>query len=197
MEQQTLLRTVEAFITMQVRSGFYSRQQVIEECQTEFLHDTAYRGWLTEERVRQMTDEVITQQLVAQRNWPRHTDCDALDAAFAALEREGITARHDYACCQSCGHAEMKEELAQGGREVRGYVFYHRQDTEKALAGHGLMLSYGVMGADERTQLKIGQRIVFALRDAGLAVAWSGNPYERIYIRQFKWQRRFPLRDAA
>jgi hypothetical protein len=196
MDQQTLLREAEAYIQTQVRSGFYSRQQVLEQGRRQFMNDPAYRDCLTDDDLRQLIDQAIAQQLQEERSWPRHTDCDALDVAFAALERGGIAARHDYACCQTCGHNDIQAELAQG-RDVRGYVFYHRQDTEKALAGYGLMLSYGAMSSDERAQLKIGQQIVFALRDAGLEVAWSGNPYERIYIRHFQWQRRFPLREAA
>lgn len=196
MDQQTLLREAEAFITIQVRSGFYSQQQVLTQAREHLLNDPAYRAWLTEDDIRKLTDQAIAQQLRAQRTWSRKTDCDALDSAFAALEREGITTRHDYACCQTCGHNNIHEESEQG-RSIQGYVFYHHQDTEKALAGYGLMLSYGALNTDERTRLKIGQRIVFALRDAGLEVAWSGNPYERIYIRHFNWQRRFPMREAA
>lgn len=197
MDRQNLLREAEASITMDVRSGFYSRQQIITRGQAQFLNDARNRAWLSDEVLREMTDRAITRQLQAQRGWPPHTDCDSLDAAFAALEREGIVARHDYACCQGCGHAELKGEMAQGRGDVQGYVFYPHQDTEKALAGYGLMLSYGVLEGDERAQIKVGQRIVFALRDAGLATAWSGSPYERIYIRNFKWQRRFPMREAA
>jgi len=196
MNQQELLRELEASIITQVRSGYSSRGQVLETVREEYLNDSAFTPWLTEDRVRQMIDQAITQQLQAQRTWPRHTDCDALDAAFAVLEREGIVARQDYSCCQTCGHNNIQRELAQNSG-VRGYVFFHHHDTEMALAGHGLMLSYSAMRDNEREQVQVGQRIVFALRDAGLETAWSGNPYERIYIRHFNWQRRFPMREAA
>ncbi|MCA9913034.1 MAG: hypothetical protein KC496_06780 [Anaerolineae bacterium] len=196
MNQQELLRELEATIRTQVRSGFYSRSQVMETIRAEYLSDSAFTPWLTEDRIRQMTDQEITQQLQTQRNWPRFTDCDRLDTAFAALEREGIVARQDYSCCQTCGHKDIQDELAQSG-EIRGYVFFHHHDTEMALAGHGLMLSYGARDGNDREQVQVGQRIVFALRDAGLQIAWSGNPYERIYIRHFNWQRRFPMREAA
>jgi hypothetical protein len=69
-----------------------------------------------------------------QREWPAVTDCDRLDAAFAKLEDTGIICRPDYTCCGKCGAGEIREEMKQqrqAGREVRGYVFYDFQDTER------------------------------------------------------------------
>ena len=83
------------------------------------------------------TDKAFAAQLDAQRQWPAVTDCDRLDHAFADLNRRGIVARQNFACCYNCGHAEIGEEVDDGresGTKVIGYTFFHSQGTEGAVA---------------------------------------------------------------
>ncbi len=42
----------------------------------------------------------------AEQAWSDSTDCDRLDAAFDALEAEGIVARQNFTCCGTCGASE-------------------------------------------------------------------------------------------
>jgi hypothetical protein len=164
----------------------------------EALVDQHGAGADVEERVVRLAPGVLAELAAAQRTWPIPTDCDRLDRAFAALERGGVVARQHFTCCSTCGHAEIGAELdeARVRGEVEGYVFFHWQDTARAVDGDGLMLSFGAAtgeGTHEPAFLeasaRIGARIVEALRAEGLAPAWSGDPARRIEL-PITWRRR-------
>jgi len=76
--------------------------------------------------VRQLWDARESEQ----RNWPDITDADRLAAAFASLESEGIIARMNFTCCQTCGFAEIGDEVPDG-QTMSGFVFFHEQDAER------------------------------------------------------------------
>lgn len=146
--------------------------------------------------VARVVSEAIDAHRHAQAGWPALTDCDCLDLAFARLESAGVVARAHFTCCQRCGSSEINREIraAQArGRAVRGYVFFHRQDTDGAVEGRGLSLSYGST-SDERTPEQyeaIGHLIVDTLREAGLQPVWNGSAARRISV-PLRWQRRRP-----
>ena len=119
-------------------------------------------------------------------------DNDRLDEAFAELDRHGIVARQNFTCCQTCGHTEISYEIieAEQHRPVRGYVFFHWQDTESAVRSGYLYLAYGSVSGKESESLVIAQEVVAALRRAGLDVDWDGSVRTRICIRDIEWQRR-------
>jgi hypothetical protein len=136
--------------------------------------------------VRRLTEEAIRDHLAEQQSWPVPTDCDRLDRAFAALERAGIVARQNFTCCQTCGHAEIADELDASSI---GYTFYHMQDTENAVLGDGVCLAYGAVEATEEAAVDVGHRVVAALRREGLAVSWDGSADRRIVVT-LDWKRR-------
>lgn len=128
----------------------------------------------------------------AEENWPDMTDCDRLDAAFAALEAEGVVARQNFTCCGTCGASEIWDEIeeAQGeGLTVHGYVFFHMQDTESAVEGHGLYLNYGACEQGEEAAIAVGHRIVAQLEAHGLSVGWDGRWDQRISVT-LDWKKR-------
>lgn len=50
-------------------------------------------------------------------------------------------ARQNFTCCQTCGLAEIDDEIEvvrAEGRPVRGYAFFHQQDTAGAVEGGSL-----------------------------------------------------------
>lgn len=56
-----------------------------------------------------------------------------LNAAFRDLRAQGILAKQNYTCCQTCGFNDLEveaERLAQEGQKIKGGVFYHAQDTD-------------------------------------------------------------------
>lgn len=140
----------------------------------------------------QMTREEMESHFREQLTWPKLTDCDRLDAAFADLERAGIVARQDFSCCMTCGSTEIHDEMratSKRGLHVRGYVFYHAQDTEAAVEGRGIYLGFGAAQAGEAAALEIASEIVATLLKHGLAAEWDGTWENRIGV-QLDWKRR-------
>ncbi|WP_404336450.1 DUF6891 domain-containing protein [Sphingomonas sp. MMS12-HWE2-04] len=136
--------------------------------------------------------EVLAEHARAAASWPAVTDCDRLDAAFAALEADGIIARQNFTCCMTCGSAEIwdeVEEASNDGLQARGYTFYHFQDTDAALEGHGIFLAYGACEDGEAAALDIAGEVVAALEAHGLSPAWGGSWSERIAL-PLDWKRR-------
>lgn len=124
--------------------------------------------------------------------WKGLTDCERLDQAFEELEHTGIVCRQDYSCCGNCGAAEIVSEcddIEQDGGRVRGYAFYHEQDTEGATEGRGLYLSYGAAEGSEAAALEIAREIVAVLQSHGLNTRWDGSWSKRIAVT-LEWRRR-------
>jgi hypothetical protein len=183
LEQQIRDTAVE-----RVAAGFEAEAEIVEGIIERFADEAE------EDEVRPLatraTAEALAAHLAAQAQWRAPTDNDRLDRAFAALEATGIVARQNFTCCQTCGHGEIFDEF--GGRRVRGYVFYHMQDTEAAVAGLGLSLAYGAASKEE-DPVAIGHAIVDALRRERLSVEWDGSLERRISVAM-EWRRR---RDVA
>jgi hypothetical protein len=142
--------------------------------------------------VGRYTREILAEQRAEQVFWPAITDCERLDAAFAALEREGIVARQHFSCCGSCGAAEIWDELAafdEAGGPARGYVFFHMQDTEAVGALGGLYLSYGAVANGAAATEAIGRAVSDALESKGLDTVWDGQWTNRIFV-PMDWKRR-------
>ncbi|MEV0824051.1 DUF6891 domain-containing protein [Nonomuraea rubra] len=159
---------------------------------------------LLDEAVRGVVAEEFAGHLAAQAGWPAVTDNDRLSLAMGELAMAGIVAREHYTCCMSCGIAEMGREISELSG-VRGYVFYHEQDVERAVAGGGVYLAFGpgelggegergpgggFRGEGERRPGGgIGREIVEVLRRRGLQVEWCGDDGQRIEVK-VNWQRR-------
>jgi hypothetical protein len=173
-----------------VAAGFANEDDIVEICIDATETDAAPDPQPLVALVAAALEKHKSREL----GWRSPTDCDLLDAAFAAMEREGIVARQNFSDCQSCGLAEIDEEaeaLAKTGKRVKGYAFYHQQDTEAAVAGGGLYLSYGALGTDRRAaNVEIGRRVLRILSDVGLHASWNGNIGTRIGIDRLRWQRR-------
>ncbi len=125
--------------------------------------------------------------------FPASTDNDKLAAAFAELEGAGIVARENFTCCLTCGGSEIGQEIdaaGEAGLGVRGYVFFHEQDTSAALEGGALMLAFGAIEPDDEEATRaIGHEACEALRAQGLDPVWAGDVKRRIVV-PLTWQRR-------
>ena len=141
-----------------------------------------------EQAVIATVEKHLTRHYEEQVAWGYPTDCDRLDEAFEALNEMGIVARQNFSCCQNCGTTEIWAEVANTEGAV-GFVFYHFQDTEYAVQGHGLYLSYGSVERTPAASRVIGRRIVDTLRLVGLPSDWNGRLSQRIFI-PMAWHRR-------
>ncbi|MEV5325203.1 hypothetical protein AB0K67_13700 [Nonomuraea sp. NPDC052634] len=87
--------------------------------------------------------------------------------ALGADDFDGIVARTDFTCCQSCAIAELGGEVPEDERHAyRGYVFCHRQDMRDAVDGGRLSLAYGVFNdaAVTADQAGIGEEVTETIR---------------------------------
>jgi len=181
---------LEEVISIDIKAGYESREEIIANA-VDFLLGDYNPEWLEEEATR-ITDEQLSKHMQEQKDWVYETDCDRLDEAYSELDRHGIVARQNFTCCQTCGHAEINTEIAstQQYRPVRGYVFFHWQDTETAVTNGYLYLAYGSVSGKESESVLIAREIVASLRRAGLEADWNDSVRTRICVKNIEWKRR-------
>lgn len=185
------------FIRVQVAAGYLSLDEIVNDAVAGLVEARTDAGLpVSSAAIHAAATAIADQALAAHRadqtRWSAATDCDRLDAAFAELEGAGIVARQHFSCCGACGATEIHDEIERvekTGQAVRGYTFFHIQDTEQAVDGESLFLSYGVTGGDKEAAVAIGHEVVNALRDHGLHPAWNGRHANRIGL-PLVWQRR-------
>ncbi|RYX93881.1 MAG: hypothetical protein EOO28_17080 [Comamonadaceae bacterium] len=167
-----------------------------------------WSGFHSPDQVREMIDDILeddcdvfmleglvtgefAKKREAERNWPETTDCDRLDNVFHALHEEGICALSNAGYTMSDGYSDVAEAVAEAPEgHYHGYCFYHGQDTERAVEGHGVMVAFGDLKDDPIRGVAVGQRVAGALRNAGFAVAWDGTDKSRINLPEIDWKRR-------
>ena len=179
------------FIRVQVAAGFAPMADVVDEA-VEVFADTSLAANALRDAATTLAEQALGAHLAEQAGWPATTDCDRLESAFTALDAAGILARQHFSCCGACGANEIHDEIDQAikdGRTIRGFTFFHIQDTEHAVGGESLFLSYGSVDRDRETAVAIGHEVVAALREEGLHPAWNGRHANRIGL-PITWQRR-------
>ena len=93
----------------------------------------------------------------------------------------------------------MGDEIAQAeaaGRLARGYTFYHVQNTESAVEGYGLHLSYGATEPGDAAAETVAGEVVAALAAHGLKPRWNGSVRQCVFV-PLDWKRRRPAVVAA
>ena len=181
------------FIKVQVAAGYAPLDEIVDDTVDVFADTTADPDALRI-AAHAVAEQAYSAHVRAQADWPDTTDCDRLDAAFAELEEAGIIARQNFSCCGTCGAAEIHDEIdlaEQAGRPARGFTFFHIQDTEHAVGGESLYLSYGAADQDRAAAVEIGHEVVDILGRHGLSPAWNGKHANRIKL-PLTWQRRRP-----
>lgn len=189
-ERERAIKEIDYYVQRDVAGGFRTRDDIITSA-TEVLADD-FDPELIKPLVVERTDFHFTQLRDQETRWPAVTDCDRLDRAFVALENRGVVCRQDFTCCGTCGVAEIGDEIEKARKDgslVRGYAFYHTQDTESAVEGHGVYLNYGATTEGELAAVRIGHEICDALRAEGLTPDWDGSIKVRIKV-PMDWKRR-------
>jgi hypothetical protein len=181
------------FVRTHVDAGYATDEEIVADAVEVFAENGADpTAVLT--AARAIADQAAAAHRDEQSRWDATTDCDRLDAAFASLESAGIVARQHFSCCGTCGNSEIHIEVkaaADAGQPARGYTFFHVQDTEHAVAGESLYLSYGAASRQQADAVTVGHEIVAALRQHGLAPDWNGKFAHRIAL-PLTWRRRRP-----
>lgn len=143
-------------------------------------------------RAVRITEAVWRERFAEQAGWPETTESDAIEEAFEELEDRHIVARADFTCCANCGHGEIQDELDE---DSIGYVFFHNQSTDRAVAEGQLYLYYGA--CEQERAAEVGGLIVDELLAAGLPVEWSGDPAKAIVVGPIEWRRRIDAWDLV
>src|SRR5512138_1225339 len=147
---------MRAYIRREVAGGFSGAEEICDSA-VEIYSDEQDPSILLP-YAKALTKEMFEAQGSEQASWEKITDCDRLDQAFADLEAQGIISRQNYSCCGTCSSGEIWEEmlaLQNEGKAVRGYTFYHVQDTQHAVDGNGLYLNYGSIEENIPAQINI------------------------------------------
>jgi len=186
-----MLNEMHGSIRLQVAAGFDTLDDIVVNT-VEALSDD-YDPVVLVSYAQQIATQVLKDHLDEQALWNAVTDCDRLDRSFAALDQVGIVCQQNFSCCGSCGSTEIwsvVNDVRNTGIDVRGYAFYHMQDTESAVDGSGVYLSYGAVEQGEASALLIGREIVAVLNQHGLKTQWDESWSTRIFV-ELIWQRRW------
>ena len=175
---------VEERVRTRLRCG-YDDRRMLTEIAEEWLVTGDERP-VSRAQAARLVDRLWLERVAEQADWAGVTDPDGLTRAFEALDASGITARENFACCRGCGLAEIGAER----EDARGFVFFHDQVTEHAVAGYGLALHYGAFDGSAETTSAVGQEILAALRGAGLSADWDGDPDKAIDVKPLTWHKR-------
>ncbi len=184
------LADMEALIVRLVAAGYESPAEILQAAEDYVAEDLDAKIIRIESGP--MLERALAAHAAAEATWPALTDCDKLDAAFAALERKGVVARQNFSCCGNCGSSEIWDEIdaaRDAGDPAHGYAFFHMQDTERAADGDGLYLNYGAVDEGEAAALAVAHEIVGELEAKGLKTDWDGSWDQRIAV-SLDWKRR-------
>lgn len=188
------LEELRGYIARDLRGGYVEPDAVIDNA-LEVLELQPHGEDVLRDHARRILDEETAVYHHEASGWPEVTDHDRLEQAFASLESQGVVCRQNFTCCGTCGVAEIGDEMQtarQSGGTVRGYAFFHMQDTERAVEGGGLWLNYGAVEGGEGAAVAVGRSIADAFGSVGLDVDWDGSLRKRIHV-PLQWQRRLAL----
>ena len=173
-----------------VRGGFDDGNRIAEALCQEMYQP----GDLDREEVDEAVARSVARLGEDRKAWPAVTDCDRLDAAFAALTRRGIVALQNAGYTQSDGYDDVLHESRKPRTSAApvGYCFYHGQDLARAVRGSGLYLAFGPLdpSKEESEGPVIGHIVAEELRRQNFEVSWNGGFDQRIFVPRINWKRR-------
>jgi hypothetical protein len=176
---------VRATIRYWVWGGYYGPRD-LDRMIEDIIEEGVTTAW-----AQAIIQDEISRKTAGEAHRPARTDCDRLDEAFGRLDRAGICAVQNAGYTMSDGYSDVTEVLDQHrGKKYHGYCFFHGQDLERAIDGHGLMLAFGDLGDEAKKSAAVAQRICEEMQTAGFAVQWNGDIGQRIEITSIDWKRR-------
>jgi hypothetical protein len=140
--------------------------------------------------IRALVTRDLAEQRAREQSWDEETVNDRIDEAFDELWDSGIVALQNVGYSPVEGWDDVRD-AAELLDEPRGAVFWHGGDTERAVDGQGLQLTFGALDAhDDEAHAAIGREVCDALRKHGIEFRWSGAAGVPIEIPPFEWRKR-------
>lgn len=173
-----------------VKSGFWRLREVITDI-ADLIEDENSEITAIDARAkaREIVNSLWQTQLRAQATWPEGEDTvsEKLECAFDTLEHDQkILARMNYACCRTCGVAEIG---VGGNEDAQGYVFFHEQGTKGLVSSGRVFLYFGAFTESKSENEAIGRAVVESLRGEGLSVEWTGDLNTAIEVDFGEWRK--------
>jgi len=178
---------------LEIRAGYTSTEapDTLEARAERWFSEIPEFGPQLVSRLRAHTAHVVAAERARETTWSGPTINDRTSGAFAALRARGVHAAEYSGLTIQDGWGYVG---ANAAADRRGAVFFHREDVADGVAGRGLRLAYGALGAapsdDERATLALGEEIVSVLAEHGVPCSWGESTHMRIQIAPFEWRRR-------
>jgi hypothetical protein len=179
---------------LEVRAGYTPAEElreVLEERAAAWFEPFSDYGLQVLQRLQAQTERLLAAERAREEAWTEPTTNDRITAAFAQLASSGVLARECLGLTLQDGWAYAGVDAGPG---TRGVVFFHHEDVLDAVAGRGLLLAFGSVGAapsaEGAASAALAREVVAALQAKGVAATWSGAVEERIRIAPFEWRKR-------
>ncbi len=189
MKQETKDEILEQ-IELDIKSGFENENELFESISDMFDNEEDFdEHWLKKtiaEKYKQHQQDSLT--------WTRPTDFDKLVQTFDMLIKDRIVCLHNAGFTKQDGEAdcmEIIEKLDKIGIKAIGFCYYHSQDLSRVVDEDlkNLYLGFDSATQDDDEALQVANKIVFALKQKGFDVNWSGALEQRIEIKNMNWQK--------
>lgn len=113
--------------------GFVNRSEAVEHVRDLYGLES------NDKRPAEAVDAVWAARKAEEAGWTGESDYERLAAAFADLDTQGLVARMNFTCCNTCGTTEIDDERTPADDVVPGkypfpewaYTFFHQQDAER------------------------------------------------------------------
>lgn len=139
-----------AYARTLIRPGFVGRTDAVDAVRDHFEIDDDDR------RPETAVEAAWREREAEQHTWREPGDYDRMAAAFARIQQQGVLARMNFACCQTCGTEEIDDERTSRKGTAPGeypwkewaYTFFHQQDAERLADDRAVLyLSYSAFRA--------------------------------------------------
>ena len=174
---QDLVDEIEYMIDLLTKSGFFSRDEILEILEDQFIEY-----------------EIDFSEFDISPNDFNNNNFSVLEKTFKKLSEKAII------CVHNCGYDfkegvddiyELYVHLINNKYSALGFCFYTFEDVEQAIERDILKLTFGDFQRDENKSLEIGEIVYQKLIDAKFKVNWDNTVNSPIEIINFKWDKKY------
>lgn len=174
---QDLVEEIEDMIDILTKSGFFSRDEILEILEDEFIEE-----------------DIDFSMFNISLNEFDNVNFNKLENSFDDLANEDIVAIHN------CGYDieegvqdafELFVHLKNNDFHPEGFCFYTFEDVEEAIYDKKLRITFGDFENNEDKALSVGNIVNNHLKSEGFEINWDGTINNQIEIVQFNWDKSY------